>query len=258
MIPFLTADNLRSPDITHGFFTRESGVSEGEFAALNVGYGSGDEMEKVRENRKRIAEALKASTDEVMSCYQIHSDVVHIIKSNDSSEKYEGDALVTNVPGVPIGILTADCVPVLFFDADAKVIGAAHAGWRGAQRGILQQTIQAMEQLGASKARLLAAIGPCIAGGSYEVGHDVFETFTAQDIAFSKCFERKPDGAHYWFDVGGAVQYILQRSGVANIKRLEYDTYAEESRFFSFRRSTHQKVASYGRQMSAIMLAEKG
>lgn len=253
MIPYLTADNITHPTFAHGFFTREGGVSDGLYASLNCGYGSGDMMENVRENRQRVAKALGAAGSEVMTCHQIHSSQVQVIKQN-TLEKWEADGLVTNIPGIILGILTADCVPVLFADVEAKIIGAAHAGWRGAQRGILQQTIKEMENLGAAKNRIKAAIGPCIAQASYEVGADVVAAFTSLDAAFSSCFRPGQEGARYWFDVGWAVEMILTRSGVANITRLGYDTYAEEMRFFSFRRATHRNEPVYGRQISAIML----
>ncbi len=255
MIPLCHAELLAHSRLSHGFFTREGGVSVGHYASLNTGYGSGDDLSCVGENRRRIAASLGAQTSDVVTCHQIHSGVAHII-SELPQDKLEGDALVTNRPGIAIGVLTADCVPVLFADVEAGVIGAAHAGWRGAEKGILQATIVAMESLGAMRATIVAAIGPCIAQASYEVGSDVYQAFTSTQPDFKQFFKSGSDGAHFWFDVGGAAEHILRLSGVANIARLGYDTYAEEKRFFSFRRSTHRGEPVYGRQMSAILLKE--
>jgi YfiH family protein len=255
MIPLCHVELLTHSRLSHGFFTREGGVSVGHYASLNTGYGSGDDLACVGENRRRITASLGAETADVMTCHQIHSNIVHVI-TEMPFEKLEGDALVTNRPGLAIGVLTADCVPVLFADVEAGVIGAAHAGWRGAEKGILQATIAAMESLGAMREAIVVAIGPCIQQASYEVGGDVYQVFTSKQPDFKQFFKSGSDGAHFWFDVGGVTEHILRLSGVANIERLGYDTYAEEKRFFSFRRSTHRSEPVYGRQMSAILLKE--
>lgn len=253
MIPHLTAPTLNLPGIRHGFFTREGGGSNGLYASLNIGYGSGDDKAKVCENRRHVAKALSSTQDEILTCYQIHSNICHIVSSMEETHQ-EGDALVTNAPNLPIAVLTADCVPVLFADAEAKVIGAAHAGWKGAKAGILGSTIDAMETLGATKEHIIAAIGPAISQASYEVGNELMEQFTAEDQAYQIFFTNGGNSTHRQFDLPGLVAEKLRKLGVAKLEKLDYDTYVDERRFYSFRRATHRQESIYGRQCSVIML----
>ena len=250
----ITAPLLNHPRIKHGFFGRKGGVSSGEYASLNVGLGSGDELDKVRENRRRVAKSLGSAHDDILTCYQIHSNICHIVSSMDDT-KLEGDALVTNTPGLVISVLTADCVPVLFADYEAGVIGAAHAGWKGALGGVIANTLEAMEQLGAQKSNICTSIGPAISQPSYEVGNELKAQFCNTDQHFADFFAVGKDEAHWQFDLPGLVKEQISRLGIAKVEKLDYDTYANEERFFSFRRSTHQQQSEYGRQCSAIMLA---
>jgi purine-nucleoside/S-methyl-5'-thioadenosine phosphorylase / adenosine deaminase len=233
---------LRSPDLDmpHGFFGRSGGVSEGIFASLNCGPGSGDAREAVLENRRRAADAL-APRATLLTLYQVHNaEAVVVTAPWDAGPK--ADAMATNVPGLALGILTADCAPVLFADAEARVIGAAHAGWKGALAGVTDAAIGAMERLGARRARIAAAIGPCIAQASYEVGPE----FAPRFGAFV---------AERHFDLEGYVAKRLADAGIARVARLSADTYAREADFFSYRRATHRGEKDYGRQLSAIVLA---
>ncbi len=241
---------------SHGFFTREGGISEGFYASLNCGYGSGDEREKVQENRLRVSAALGAK-GEVITCHQTHSNVAHILHAPPVTP-LEGDALVTKQRGLAIGVLTADCVPVLFGDTAHGVAAAAHAGWKGALGGILPATLAAMESLGAKRSSTVAVVGPAIAQGSYEVGADLHAKFMQDD--FENAIFFKPSGArdHYLFNLKAYVLTILKRQRVAGIELLDHDTYTDEARFYSFRRGTHRAEPAYGRQISAIMLTGLG
>ena len=249
----ITFTALDHPTIRHGFFGRQGGVSGGEYASLNVGLGSGDNLDDVRENRKHVASSLGSAHGDMLTCYQIHSATCHIVTNMDDT-KLEGDALVTNTPGLVISVLTADCVPVLFADHTAGVIGAAHAGWKGALGGVIENTIQAMEQLGAQKSNIVAAIGPAIAQASYEVGSELKAQFCDADQMFADFFKVGKDDYHWQFDLPGLACERAHRLGIAKVEKLDYDTYANEERFFSFRRSTHATQSEYGRQCSAIML----
>lgn len=254
MISPITAPSLTHPSLAHGFFTRQGGVSQGLYASLNTGYGSGDDKDIVKQNRQIVLSCLGSKQPDIITCHQVHSNIVHSITKPTTDITMQGDALVTNLRGFAIGVLTADCVPVLFADMHAGIIGAAHAGWKGTYAGILEQTITAMGELGAKRSHIYAAIGPHIAQASYEVGHDLYVAFTEKNAEFSRFFVPEVDGVHYRFDVGGVAADILQRSGIAKVDKLGYDTYADASRFFSFRRATHQQENVYGRQISAIML----
>jgi YfiH family protein len=223
---------------THGFFTRRGGVSGGIFASLNCGPGSGDARADVTENRRRAGEALGAR---LLTLYQIHSaEAVVVTGPWDTGP--QADAMATNLPGLALGILTADCAPVLFADCEARVIGAAHAGWKGAAGGVTDAAIAAMESLGARRGRIAAAIGPCISQANYETGPEFRERFPARFFA----------GSH--FDLEGYVAERLAESGIAEIERLGACTYAREEDFFSYRRATHRGEKDYGRQVSAIVL----
>jgi YfiH family protein len=245
---------LRSPalgDVTHGFFGRQGGVSTGVYGSLNCGPGSGDDKAHVAENRRRVRAALCAAA--LNTLYQIHSSTV-VTVTEPWEQGPQGDAMVTATPGIALGILTADCAPVLFADAQAKVIGAAHAGWKGAIGGVLANTVAAMEALGAHRANIVAAVGPCISQANYEVGPEFEARFTAEDTRNAQYFVPSDRAAHLRFDLEGFVANRLRAAGVDRIERLAACTYARPADFFSFRRATHRGETDYGREISAIVL----
>ncbi len=243
------------PGIAHGFFTRRGGVSQGLYDSLNIGLGSSDDRGLVLENRRRIAGRLGVEPARLLAPYQHHSaDVAIVDRPWRPGEAPKADALVTATPGLAIAISTADCGPVLFCDRAARVIGAAHAGWKGAYSGILEATIEAMEGLGADRARITAVLGPTISAKSYEVGGEFVTRFVAEDDANARFFTPSPREGHAMFDLPA---YILARLGAAGVGRsadLGLCTYADEDRFFSYRRATHRGEGDYGRLMSAIVL----
>lgn len=242
-----------SPSISHGFFTREGGVSEGLFRSLNCGFGSGDRADYVAQNRFFVCRALGASA--LLTPYQTHSAKAIIVdKPWPEREPPEADALVTNMPGVAIGILTADCVPILLADAKARVIGAAHAGWKGAIGGVIEATIKAMQSLGAKD--ITATIGPAIEQCSYEVGSEFRDNFLKESSDNAVFFGPSSRDGHFMFNLKGYAQKRLEKAGIARINALANDTCFEDSRFFSYRRSCLLHESSYGRQVSAIMLKE--
>ncbi|HEX4111100.1 MAG TPA: peptidoglycan editing factor PgeF [Stellaceae bacterium] len=250
----ITLDTLAQPGVAHGFFTREGGVSTGIYASLNCGIGSGDEPDAVAENRARVARVLGIARDAVVTNNQVHGiAVVTVEDAAPARERPRADALVTRRRGVALGILTADCVPVLFADADAGIIGAAHAGWRGAVGGVLDATVRAMVALGARPARIHAGIGPAIAQASYEVGAEFPAPFLAQDRANDRFFVAAANGK-FRFDLPGYVRAQLDRLGLGAIAATGADTAAEPARFFSYRRSRLQGEPDYGRLLSAIAL----
>ncbi len=251
--PILSA-SLDLPGIRHGFFTREGGVSAGLYAGLNCGLGSKDVQDRVLENRARVATHLGGAQAEVLTVYQIHSGAAvradgPIVR--DALPK--ADAVVTTVPGLVIGILTADCAPVLLADAEAKVVAAAHAGWRGAVAGIVEATVAEMEKAGARRERICAAIGPTISQSNYEVGPEFLAELLALDAGNAEFFVHPP-GARAHFDLPGFVARRLDRLELAAVDRSAPCTYANESLFFSFRRTTHRSEPDYGRQISAIVV----
>jgi YfiH family protein len=249
----LTAKALALPGIAHGFFGRTGGVSKGIFASLNCGPGSGDVRADVIENRRRAAEALSPGAN-LLTLYQIHSgDAVAVTEPWNIGEGPQADAMVTNVPDVALGILTADCAPVLFADAEAGVIGAAHAGWKGALFGVTDSAIAAMERLGARRDRIAACIGPCISQANYEVGAEFRERFDAAS-GNARWFVPSDRAEHFRFDLEGYVAARLGAASLAHLERLPACTYARENDFFSFRRATHRGETDYGRQVSAIVL----
>jgi hypothetical protein len=249
----LKADNLKRPRLDHGFFGRPGGVSAGVYAGLNCGPGSGDDRDAVIENRRRAMAELGGAC--LVTCYQIHSATcVTVTAAWQIGDAPHADAMVTNRTGLALGILTADCAPVLLADAEAGVIGAAHAGWKGAISGVTDSVLAAMETLGASRSRVAAAVGPCIAQASYEVDsafRDRFVTAEAGNAAFFIAGNR--DG-HFHFDLESYVVRRLADGGVSDIAALKADTYADEAAFFSFRRATHRGEKDYGRDLSAIVL----
>ncbi|WP_368039495.1 peptidoglycan editing factor PgeF [Sphingomonas sp. ID1715] len=247
---------IRSPLLdgtAHGFLGRRGGVSHGVCAGLNVGTGSGDEPGAVEENRRRAVDAvLPGST--LVTIYQVHSPTCVVAEPWAFAERPQADALVTDRPGLLLGILTADCAPVLFADHEAGVLGAAHAGWKGALGGVTDATVEMMERLGARREHIAAAIGPCIARASYEVDDSFARRFEEADSANERFFTAGRPG-HHLFDLEGYVAARLAAAGIGRVDALGLDTYAEESRFFSFRRATHRGEPDYGRQISLIGLA---
>jgi len=240
--------------IRHGFFSREGGVSEGLYASLNCGLGSKDDPARVTENRARVAAALEVDPNSLITCYQVHSpDVVTVDKVWIPGEGPKVDAMVTNTPGIALGILTADCAPVLLADPAARVIGAAHAGWRGALTGVLAATVTAMTKLGAEASRIVAGIGPCIAQRSYEVGPEFPAPFLAADPANERFFSPAASAGKFLFDLRGFANAELTKTGVKRVYELPHDTCREE-RFFSYRRSCQRGEPDYGREISAIAL----
>jgi YfiH family protein len=252
----LQAKNLSGLDgIRHAFFTREGGVSEGIYESLNAGVGSGDDPAKVAENRARMARTLGVASEHFLTPYQIHSPDVVVAETPWTSEtRPRADAIVTRVPGLAIGVSTADCGPVLFADPTARVIGAAHSGWRGALAGVLEATIAAMEKLGAERSRLVAAIGPMIRQRNYEVGNELVEQFTKADPGSARFFAPGRPG-HAQLDLPGFIAARLARAGLTRIEDLAACTYADPRLFYSFRRTTHRGEPDYGRHVNAIALA---
>jgi YfiH family protein len=241
--------------IRHAFFTRTGGVSPGLYASLNAGVGSADDPHNVAANRARMAASLGVTAERFLTCYQIHSpDVVVADAPWEAQARPRADAIVTGRPGLAIGISTADCGPVLFADPDARIVGAAHAGWRGALAGVTDATIAAMERLGAARARIVAAIGPMIRQPNYEVGPDLMDRFIAADPANRQFFVPAARGGHFMFDLAGYVAARLATAGIGTICDLGACTYADPGQFYSYRRMTHRGEADYGRHVNAIVL----
>jgi YfiH family protein len=247
---------LDAPALRHAYFTRARGVSGGLYASLNCGLGSGDDPAHVAENRRRAMAALALGGDRLATLFQVHSAIVVTLdEGSPPRERPRADALVTRRPGVALGILTADCAPVLFADVAAGVIGAAHAGWRGALAGVLEATVGAMTALGAEPHRIAAGIGPAIQQASYEVGPEFSAAFLAADPANAAFFRAAPRAGHFLFDLTGYAARRLERMGLARVERAAGDTAAEPERFFSYRRSCLRRETDYGRALSAITLA---
>jgi YfiH family protein len=243
--------------IRHGFFTRSGGVSQGVYASLNGGVGSNDTPGNVAENRARMAAALGVAPDHLLTAYQIHSpDVVVADRLWSKEGRPRADAIVTRTPHLAIGVSTADCGPLLFADAQARVIGAAHAGWRGAFTGVIEAAIAAMEKLGADRSRIAAALGPTIRQPNYEVGPEFVERFLAVDRDNTRFFAPSQRAGHAMFDLTGFIADRVQRAGIVNFEDLGLCTYAEPERFFSFRRTTKQNEPDYGRHINAIALGD--
>jgi YfiH family protein len=238
--------------VPHGFFGRGGGVSEGLVAGLNAGWGSGDDREAIAENRRRAIEAVLPGA-RLVTVHQIHSS--YVVEAGDWSEdeRPHADALVTDRPGVLLGILTADCAPVLFADAEAGVVGAAHAGWRGAIVGVSEATVAAMEKLGAKRERIAAAIGPCIAARNYEVDEEFRQRLAGYWPGIEGFFAEGPAGKPH-FDLEAYILSRLAAAGIEKVEALGLDTYASPGRFFSYRRATHRGEPTYGRQISLIGL----
>lgn len=241
--------------VRHAFFTRRGGVSAGVYASLNAGLGSDDAPANVAENRARMAQALGVTAERLLTAYQIHSPTAVIAEAPWPGEaRPQADAIVTRTRGLAIGVSSADCTPVLFADEQAQVIGAAHAGWRGALAGITDTTIAAMERLGAVRARIVAAIGPTIRQPSYEVGPELIAQFLAADAANERFFAPSGKTGHAVFDLPGYVAMRLAAAGVVQVEDVGLCTYADPERFFSFRRTTHRGEPDFGRHAHAIVL----
>jgi polyphenol oxidase len=253
----IKASTLAFDGIRHGFFTREGGVSGGVYASLNGGVGSKDNIEHVAENRARMAAAIGVTPDRFVTAYQIHSPHVVVVETPWTAEtRPRADAIVTRMRALAIGISTADCGPVLLADPKAHVIGAAHAGWRGALTGVVEATIEAMEHLGATRGEIRAALGPMIRQQNYEVGNDLIERFRGEDPASSRFFAPAARDGHAMFDLPGYIDSRLTRAGIRYIEDVGHCTYADPDRFFSFRRTTHRAEADYGRHVNAIALTD--
>ena len=240
--------------VSHGFLGRRGGASEGIFASLDLGRGSGGENLHIDENRRRAITAVLPGAS-LCTLHQIHSAAVVVVDGPFAEERPKADAMVANRPGLLLGILTADCAPVLFADEQAGVVGAAHAGWKGALGGVTDATLAAMERLGASRSRIAAAVGPCISRASYEVNHSFARRFEHADPENERFFSAGKPG-HHQFDLEGYVVSRLAASGVEHIMAMGMDTYGDEQRFFSYRRMTHRGEADYGRQISLIGIGQ--
>jgi purine-nucleoside/S-methyl-5'-thioadenosine phosphorylase / adenosine deaminase len=252
----LQASSLaRSDRIRHGFFTRAGGVSQGVYATLNGGTGSNDTPDKVAQNRARMAAALGVAPDRLLTAYQIHSPNV-VTVDQPWNERPRADAIVTRTPKLAVGVSTADCGPLLFADSEAGVVGAAHAGWRGALTGVIEATLAAMEALGAKRSRIAAALGPTIRQPNYEVGPEFIERFLAADPANARFFAPATREGHALFDLTGYIAERVRRAGVDDFEDLGLCTFAEPERFFSYRRMTRLGEPDYGRHINAIALAK--
>ena len=252
----ISAAALELPGVAHAFFTRRGGVSGGVYASLNGGAGSRDAQDAVVANRARMAAAIKVAPERLAIPYQVHSpDALAITAPFPREARPRCDALVTAAPGLGLGVTGADCGMILFADAEARVIGAAHAGWKGALGGVVEATVAAMAALGARVDRIAAALGPCIAQPSYEVGPEFVAAFEAGDASSDRFFTRSINAGRSLFDLHGYIADRAARAGIAHFEDLGLDTYADEARFFSYRRATHRKEVDYGRLVAAIALA---
>jgi hypothetical protein len=251
------AETLKLSGLRHAFFTREGGVSGGVYSSLNGGVGSRDHAGHVAENRARMAAALAVKPHRFLTAYQIHSpDVVVAEQPWAGDARPRADAIVTRTVGLAIGVSTADCGPVLFADADARVIGAAHAGWRGAFTGVIEATLAAMEKLGAARGRIAVALGPTIRQPNYEVGPEFVERFLAADADNARFFVPAARAGHAMFDLTGYIGERARRAGVGSFEDLGLCTYADPERFFSYRRMSQRGEPDYGRHINAIALGD--
>ena len=249
----ITTSALNFSGISHGFFTREGGHSMGIFASLNCGLGSGDEVSLVQKNRSQVAAEIGVSTENLISGYQVHG--VHVaVVTQPLAQRPQADALVSNTPGVALGVLTADCGPILFADPRAKVVGACHAGWRGALAGVTDRTVEAMEGIGARRENIVAVLGPTISHRAYEVGPDFPKPFRDQGKSNSRYFTSSLRDGHYMFDLPAYLVDRLKAFGVVEVQDVGLCTYGDERRFFSYRRATHRGEKDYGRLISAVSL----
>jgi YfiH family protein len=256
MSMFIEAPALSAqPRVRHAFFTRQGGVSEGVYASLNGGLGSSDDQARVRENRRRMTEELGVAPDALVSVHQVHSpDAVVVERLWQREERPRADGMATARPGLALGITTADCGPVLFADAEAGVVGAAHAGWKGALSGVLEATIGTMEGLGARRDRIVAVLGPMISQDAYEVGPELVAQFTAEEEGNARFFRPSAREGRSMFDLPAYIGARLERAGVGAFADLGLCTYSDEARFYSYRRATHRGEPDYGRLIAAIAL----
>jgi polyphenol oxidase len=251
----IKAEVLALAGVRHAFFTREGGVSTGPYASLNSGIGSADDQAHVAENRARMATALAVEPSHLLTAYQIHSPQVVVAEAPWPAEaRPRADGIVTRIPGLAIGVSTADCGPVLLAEPEARIVGAAHAGWRGALTGIVEATIAAMENLGAAREKIHAGLGPMIRQANYEVGGDLIDRFAAEDSESEAFFVPAARAGHALFDLSGYVAARLRRSGIRHIGDVGLCTYADPVLFFSYRRATHRAEGDYGRHLNAIVL----
>ncbi len=251
----IEAPELRLPGIRHGFFTRAGGVSEGLYASLNCGLGSGDRPEAVAENRTRALARLGLGGDALVTLHQVHSAEAVLVELPFAADRRpEADGMATTRRGLALGALAADCAPILLADAEAGIVGAAHAGWRGALAGIAEATVAAMERLGARRAAVVAAIGPCIRQRSYQVGPEFRAEFVAADAGNDRWFAPSREPGRWQFDLAGYIAARLERLGLGVVAVLPLDTCADETRFFSYRRACRKGEGDYGRLLSAIAL----
>lgn len=245
------------PGLRHAFFTRDGGVSGGFYGSLNGGLGSNDDPGHVAENRRRMAARIGVGPENFLSVWQIHSpDAVVATGPWEAASRPRADAIVTQTEGLALGVTAADCGPILFVDPNARVIGAAHAGWKGALTGVLESTVEAMEKLGAERGGIVAAIGPLIRQHSYEVGDEFVERFIEADTENAAYFLPAARAGHAMFDLAGFIRMRLENAGVLMIDDIGVDTYSD-GRFFSYRRSVHRKEPDYGRHVHAIALARE-
>lgn len=246
-----------APGIRHGFFSRRGGVSEGVFRSLNCGFGSGDAEWHVARNRAIAMRRLGLAADRLVTCRQVHSALAVVVaRPWQRSEAPRADGMATRRPGLVLGVLTADCAPVLLCDPVARVVGVAHAGWRGALLGIVEATVTAMQGLGAERSRLRAGIGPRIGAASYEVGPEFRPPFIAEDAAAARYFAPSERPGRFLFDLGSYVAHRLGRCGISRVEQASNDTLAEAEAFFSYRRACLSGEKAYGRALSAIMLED--
>ena len=253
-VPVITSPLLANlPGVRHGFFTRQGGVSSGVYESLNVGVGSRDDPDAVQENRGLAAAAFGAKPEQLLTCYQIHSALA-VVADRPWTRRPEADAVASRAPGLMLGALAADCAPVLLADPEARVVAAAHAGWKGALGGVIEAAVDAMTSLGAAPGRIVAAVGPCIGPASYEVGMDFLEAFTRGAPESERFFSPGAGADKRQFDLPSFVLSRLAAAGVGEAEWIGRDTYAEPDLFFSNRRALHRGEADYGRLLSAVML----
>jgi polyphenol oxidase len=251
----IEAEALKLPGISHGFFTRGGGHSTGIFASLNCGLGSGDDPDLVTMNRETVARSIGVEGSQLITAHQVHSSEAMVVTASwPHNDRPKLDGIVTRKAGIGLGVLTADCGPVLFADAEARVIGACHAGWKGAVTGVTDATIEKMVEQGAVRDRVVAVIGPTISQAAYEVGPEFPAPFLQQDLGHAKYFVPSVKENHFMFDLPGYLRDRLKRAGVSAVHDLALCTYSDEARFYSYRRATHRHEADYGRLISAIAL----
>ncbi len=251
----LQSSALIDDGVMHGFFGRQGGVSDGIYASLNCGYGSGDDSVSVCENRTRVASWLGTDEKQLITLYQFHSaDALHVTAPWPRTAPPKADAMATTLRGVALGVLAADCAPILLADRRAGVIGCAHSGWKGAIGGVAESVVGLMEQLGAQRSHIHAAVGPCISQAAYEVGPEFEARFAEEDAANTRYFVRSKRAGHWQFDLPGYVTARLRAIGIGTVEALNVCTYEHNDAYFSYRRTTHRGETDYGRNVSAIML----